>query len=57
MSVPDVLLSGNHQEIDLWRWEQSLALTKEKRPDLFRSYLDGVSGLSKKQQKILDRYK
>lgn len=57
LSVPDVLLSGNHQEIDLWRWEQALALTKEKRPDLFRKYLDGVGKLSKKEQKILDKYK
>ena len=57
MSVPDVLLSGNHQEVDLWRWERSLALTKEKRPDLFQKYLDGVPKLSKKEQKILDRYK
>ena len=57
LSVPDVLLSGNHQEIDLWRWEQALALTKQKRPDLFEKYVSEVSGLSKKEQKILDRYK
>lgn len=57
LSVPEILLSGNHQEIDLWRWEQALALTKEKRPDLFRKYLDGIGKLSKKEQKILDKYK
>lgn len=57
MPVPDVLLSGNHQEIDLWRWEQSLALTKEKRPDLFESYLENVGKLSKKEKAILDKYK
>lgn len=57
MSVPEILLSGNHQEINLWRWEQALALTKEKRPDLFRKYLDGIGKLSKKEQKILDKYK
>lgn len=57
MAVPEVLLSGNHQEIDLWRWEQALALTKEKRPDLFEKYLAGVGKLSKKEQKILDKYK
>lgn len=32
--VPDVLISGNHGEIDKWRREQSLAITKKKRPDL-----------------------
>lgn len=32
--VPEVLLSGNHQGIEKWRWEQSLKRTKEKRPDL-----------------------
>ncbi len=34
LSVPDVLLSGNHAEIDKWRREQSLKLTKKLRPDL-----------------------
>lgn len=33
-SVPDVLLSGNHQEIEKWRKEQALKRTKERRPDL-----------------------
>lgn len=32
--VPDVLLSGNHQEIEKWREEKSLEITKNKRPDL-----------------------
>lgn len=32
--VPDVLISGNHAEIDKWRREQSLEITKKKRPDL-----------------------
>ena len=32
--VPEVLLSGNHQEIAKWRKEQSQKLTKERRPDL-----------------------
>lgn len=34
MTVPDVLLSGNHQEVDKWRREQQIILTKQKRPDL-----------------------
>ena len=32
--VPEVLLSGNHQEIDKWRKEKSLEITKKNRPDL-----------------------
>ncbi len=34
MKVPDVLLSGNHAEIEKWRREQALLRTKERRPDL-----------------------
>ena len=33
-AVPEVLLSGHHANIDKWRYEQSLALTRERRPDL-----------------------
>lgn len=35
MSVPGVLLSGNHKKIKKWRKEKSLEITKTKRPDLF----------------------
>ncbi|MBR7111255.1 MAG: tRNA (guanosine(37)-N1)-methyltransferase TrmD [Clostridia bacterium] len=34
VSVPDVLLSGHHANIMAWRREQSLKITKERRPDL-----------------------
>ncbi len=34
MKVPDVLLSGNHQEIQRWRRKESLRMTLKKRPDL-----------------------
>lgn len=34
--VPEVLLSGNHQNIDKWRKEKSLEITKMKRPDLLK---------------------
>lgn len=34
MSVPEVLLSGNHQAIKQWRAEQSFMLTTQYRPDL-----------------------
>ncbi|MGO9586876.1 MAG: tRNA (guanosine(37)-N1)-methyltransferase TrmD [Limisphaerales bacterium] len=34
MKVPDVLVSGNHAEIEKWRREQAKQRTKERRPDL-----------------------
>ena len=34
--VPEILLSGNHQNIDKWRKEKSLEITKKKRPDLLK---------------------
>ncbi len=34
VSVPEVLLSGNHQKVAEWRREESLKLTKKLRPDL-----------------------
>jgi tRNA (guanine37-N1)-methyltransferase len=37
--VPEVLISGNHRAIDCWRRENSLAITKEKRSDLWEKYL------------------
>ena len=36
ISVPEVLLSGNHQNIAKWRKEKSLEITKNKRPDLIK---------------------
>ena len=54
--VPEILLSGNHGEIDLWRWEQALSLTKERRPDLFEAYVSSEPSLSKKQKAILAKY-
>lgn len=34
LKVPEVLISGNHQEIAKWRKEQSDKITQERRPDL-----------------------
>lgn len=36
MQVPEILLSGNHREIERWRKESAEKLTKEYRPDLVR---------------------
>ena len=43
LKVPEVLLNGNHRLIYLWRLEQSLRLTKERRPDLFEKFLEKTS--------------
>jgi tRNA (guanine-N1)-methyltransferase len=36
MQVPDVLLGGNHAEIEAWRQRESLARTRSRRPDLMQ---------------------
>ena len=36
VSVPEVLLSGNHGEVEKWRREQSLAITRKNRPDMLK---------------------
>ena len=36
LKVPDVLVSGNHEKVREWRYEQSLKITKERRPDLLK---------------------
>ncbi|NOQ16813.1 MAG: tRNA (guanosine(37)-N1)-methyltransferase TrmD [Methyloprofundus sp.] len=50
--VPDVLLSGNHKEIDAWRMKQSLGWTWQKRPDLLLA-----QELTVQQQQLLEEFK
>ena len=38
LAVPEVLVSGNHQEVEKWRNEQSLKRTKSLRKDLARNF-------------------
>lgn len=38
MSVPEVLLSGNHAKIAAWRMEQRKSRTEQRRPDLWRAW-------------------
>ena|SRR5215469_1937177 len=52
MSVPEVLINGNHQEIRRWRREQALRKTLRNRPDL----IDAVE-LSTGDRRILERIK
>ena len=39
VKVPEVLLSGNHKNIAKWRNEQSIQITRKKRPDLLKNEL------------------
>ena len=38
LRVPDVLLSGHHKEIETWKQGQREKRTKERRPDLWKTY-------------------
>ena len=49
--VPDVLVSGHHENIRKWRRLQSLLITKERRKDLF----DEVE-LTKEDKKLLKEH-
>ena len=42
MTVPDVLLSGNHAAIAAWRLEQRKFRTRHRRPDLWQKYAGGM---------------
>lgn len=52
MQVPNVLLSGNHNNISLWRLKQSLGNTWIKRPDLLKK-----SKLTRQEQDLLTEFK
>ena len=51
-AVPEVLLSGNHEQIRRWRLKQSLGQTWLKRPDLLEKLV-----LNKEQQSLLDEFR
>src|SRR5512143_3806252 len=50
--VPEVLLSGNHAEIDKWRRRESLRATLKKRPELLET-----ASLTDEDEQILDELK
>ncbi|MBD1897780.1 tRNA (guanosine(37)-N1)-methyltransferase TrmD [Coleofasciculus sp. FACHB-129] len=45
--VPDVLLSGNHAEIERWRRDRQIERTRDRRPDLFAAWLQDSSSNQK----------
>jgi tRNA (guanine37-N1)-methyltransferase len=42
VSVPEVLLSGDHKKIENWRHEERERVTRERRPDLFKKYKNNI---------------
>ena len=38
VTVPEVLISGNHANIDKWRREQALLKTEQRRPDMYEKF-------------------
>jgi len=43
-ATPEILLSGNHARIALWRRDEAERLTRERRPDLWRAWCDARAG-------------
>ena len=52
-TVPDVLLSGDHEKVRRWRRQQSLLRTRERRPDLWEAYI-AAGKLTEEDRKLLD---
>lgn len=52
--VPDILLSGHHEQVARWRRKQSLLLTRERRPDLYAK-LDLSSKADRKLLEEIER--
>lgn len=40
LTVPEILLSGDHKKIANWKSEKSIEITKKYRPDLYKKYID-----------------
>ncbi|MDO4552191.1 MAG: tRNA (guanosine(37)-N1)-methyltransferase TrmD [Bacillota bacterium] len=51
LETPEILLSGNHRQIHLWRLEQSLLLTGERRPELLERFLSQQADRLEKDEK------
>ena len=49
VKVPDVLISGHHENIEKWRLEQSLEITKNMRPDLYEEWERAHPRIEKKK--------
>ena len=50
-TVPDVLLSGHHANIEKWRHEQALLRTQQRRPDMYSAYMEAHPPLPPKRRR------
>jgi tRNA (guanine37-N1)-methyltransferase len=55
MEVPQVLLSGDHARVEEWRFEQSLAVTLQKRPDLYEKFVQDHPEIMEARRKRIER--
>ena len=44
-NVPEVLLNGNHAEIEKYRYEQQIERTRNRRPDLYKTFLQKLDNV------------
>lgn len=51
--VPEILLGGDHGAVDLWRFRESLKITRDNRPDMLEEFVKDRT-FSKKEKAILD---
>ena len=51
MEVPEILLSGDHKKIDLWRLAEAIKITEERRPDLLALHPEVREPLLPKRKK------
>lgn len=54
LPVPEILLSGHHRNVELWRFEASVKLTGERRPEMLRDYYERLT--DKKKRKVVEKY-
>ncbi|MHC4563439.1 MAG: tRNA (guanosine(37)-N1)-methyltransferase TrmD [Planctomycetota bacterium] len=47
MSVPEILLSGDHAKIDAWRQKQAELRTQQRRPDLWQRHIENIENVEK----------
>ena len=53
LDVPDVLLSGNHKEIGIWRFRESVRITKKSRYDILKAFLKNHGPLERAEIEVL----
>lgn len=49
--VPEVLISGDHKKVDMWRLEEAVNITRERRPDLLLKHPEIEAALLPKEKK------